>query len=83
MKIALDHDGTYTRDPEFWDKFIALVKEAGHEVAVVTCRYETEPIDGLDIPIYYMDRNAKMFCSFRPDIWIDNEPLSITQGYAF
>lgn len=29
MKIALDFDDTYTRDPDMWDKFIDLSLSRG------------------------------------------------------
>jgi hypothetical protein len=38
MKIALDYDGTYTVDPQFWEDFITLAKVRGHEVVCVTKR---------------------------------------------
>lgn len=39
MKIALDFDGTFTLDPEFWTDFINLVAKRGHLVYLVTMRH--------------------------------------------
>src|ERR1700722_1875454 len=38
MIIALDYDGTYTRDPDLWDAFIDAAQERGHTVICVTNR---------------------------------------------
>lgn len=32
MKLALDYDGTYTRDPDLWDTFIAAAQ--GHRIDI-------------------------------------------------
>lgn len=83
MKIALDWDGTYTRDPGFWNEFIYRAKGAGHEITIVTKRFpgESEAIEPPHgIEVYYMSRRDKIYCEFRPDIWIDNNPFDIT-GY--
>lgn len=42
MKIALDYDDTYTKDPELWDSFIAEAKERMHEVTFVTLRFSKD-----------------------------------------
>ena len=63
-----------------------MAQHDAHEVAFVTKRYESEPIElpqveGMrDIKIYYMARRDKIHCPFNPDIWIDNNPFDIT-GY--
>jgi len=81
LKIALDYDGTMTKDFPFWEEFIELAKGMGHEVAIVTKRYEEETIKkDFNVPVYYMCRINKIFCEFKPDIWIDNNPFDIT-GY--
>lgn len=38
MIIALDYDGTYTRDPDLWDRFIADCQRHSHIVICVTQR---------------------------------------------
>ena len=72
MKIALDHDGTYTRDPELWDEFIKLANARGHQVVCVTMR---GPHEGVAMPceVIYTSRKAK--AGFYPaDVWIDDQP---------
>ncbi len=79
MKIALDYDGTYTIDPDFWNDFIALAKEYKHEIKCVTMRrYPDEQITIPTIPVTYTNRQAKMaYCkehNIQIDIWIDDKP---------
>ncbi|MDE2144894.1 MAG: hypothetical protein KGJ01_02940 [Patescibacteria group bacterium] len=84
LNIALDYDGTYTRDPDFWKSFVQKAKESGHKVFCVTKRTPEEVIceklvnivDG----IFYMSRANKINVSQQIDIWIDNNPFDIT-GY--
>jgi len=65
MKIALDYDKTYNVDKEFWNKFVQLCFEYGHDVRIVTARSPTD--DPLsedkvpDIPVIYCDGIAKRF----------------------
>lgn len=79
MKIALDYDGTYTADPELWNKFIANAVECGHDVFCVTMRNAlTELILFVPMKVYYTNRQAKMdYCKtngIKVDIWIDDKP---------
>lgn len=78
MRIALDYDGTYTRDPILWADFISSAIGGGHEVVCVTMRHESEPVTGMPCEIIYTDRKAKMFHMAkigRPvDVWIDDNP---------
>jgi len=83
--IALDYDRTYTRDPGLWNEFIAMAELMGHKVVCVTMRDNTEPIvPELTIQTYYTARAAKgrhlIMAGIEPDIWIDDDPLSIFQG---
>ena len=85
MIIALDYDRTYTRDPGLWNEFIAMAELMGHKVVCVTMRDNTELIvPELTIPTYYTARAAKgrylIMAGIEPDIWIDDDPLSIFQG---
>ncbi len=90
MKIALDFDGTYDLDPPLWDRFIANAREFGHTVIVVTSRRDTpENREIVQVPhctVIFTGLVAKRWycethrgCKF--DVWIDNLPESITQGY--
>ena len=82
MLIALDYDGTYTADPEFWECFIQMCRLRGIEIICVTMRYEHEPVKCGCMP-YYTGRKAKrQWCEYhgiKPDIWIDDRPEWIFQ----
>ncbi len=78
MNIALDYDGTYTRDPELWNAFIRAAEANGHHVTCVTMRYPEEAID-MPIPVIYTSRQAKMGF-FSADIWIDDQPHFLVMG---
>lgn len=87
MKIALDYDDTYTKDPILWNVFIRDAERRGHEVRIVTARSPIEDrIDDVGIPVIYCDGIAKRFyCvwfandrkGWIPDIWIDDKPQSV------
>jgi len=88
MKIALDFDDTYTRDPDFWNKFIDDAKDRGHDIRIVTFRKSTMTDPALDwlasnIPVIfteYMQKRA--FCNqlgFLVDVWIDDSPEFIVE----
>lgn len=89
MKIALDYDGTYTADPEFWQEFLATCYAFRVDVRIVTHRHEE--LDKItDVPswvtIIYTDGVAKKWwCEHRgdywtPDIWIDDKPKGILEN---
>lgn len=78
MLIALDYDGTYTLQPEFWDSFIVAVKSAGNEIVCATMRHESEPIE-MNCRIIYTGRQAKAkfleSIGLKPNVWIDDNPI--------
>ena len=78
MIIALDYDGTYTRDPELWERFIDSAISSGHQISCVTMRYPQEEVR-MRIPVVYTSRQAKMLC-FKADIWIDDNPHFLVMG---
>lgn len=78
MKIALDHDGTYTNDMQFWDAFIELAHRHGHEVVCVTMRFPEESIS-MPCNVIYTSRQAKVL-HYEADIWIDDNPRWIFTG---
>lgn len=85
MKIALDYDGTITKDVGFWDAFISLAGSHGHEVVIVTKRFDSdeERIELFpNIKKIYTSHEAKIFHVKNEgiDIWIDNNPFDIV-GY--
>lgn len=78
MKIALDYDGTYTRDPGLWDLFIFNAKTRGHTVEILTMRYPHEELEVVpDCRVVYTCRKAK--CKFPYDIYIDDSIRWLTQ----
>ena len=86
MLIALDYDGTYTRDKEMWDEVIAVFKKYGHEVVCDTMRYKDSESTEVELDlrnkvdyIVYTNRLAKIpevkkQINKNPDIWIDDQP---------
>lgn len=40
MRIAIDYDETWTKDPIFWQAFVKLARKSGHDVRMVTARNE-------------------------------------------
>lgn len=82
MKIALDYDGTYTLDSDFWDEVILLAKNHGHEIFFLTARYPHElitphPDPRHNIPVVYTWRKAKSAFSAGADVFIDDNPESL------
>lgn len=90
MKIALDYDGTFTRDPGFWRGVALAAKDQGHDVRIVTWREQTrDNIDDRvgDIPVIYCNGIAKRyychhFADFDPHVWIDDKPEAILGNTA-
>lgn len=93
MNIALDYDGTYTRDPEAWDQFIELMQRQGHTVYCVTMRYRNyemkevlaaleSKVDG----IFFTERKAKQPFMFARgisiDVWVDDNPFWVNTDAA-
>jgi hypothetical protein len=83
MKIALDFDDTYTRDPALWDVFILNAQQRGHDIRIVTFRKTTmrDPVlDALSrkMPVIYTGYQQKRpYCNahdFVVDVWIDDTP---------
>lgn len=91
MNIALDIDGTYSEDPDMWDKCVRTMRAAGHKVYVVTMRYPdsheskevedqlTGKVDGF----FFTSRKAKGpfmrdIAKVKINIWIDDTPFWIT-----
>lgn len=81
--IALDYDGTYTKDPDLWNWFIASAHERGHRVVCVTMRHEHEAIE-MPCEVFYTGRAAKLPVATRHfgtiDIWIEDQPHRLFQN---
>lgn len=87
MIIALDYDGTYTRDPSMFNSFIAKAHNHGHTVYCVTARAEKDlgPLEnsvlGRMVEIIHTDgQKKKQACTelgINIDIWIDDQPEAL------
>ena len=73
MLVALDYDGTYTRDPALWDGFIVEATKRGHSVKILTMRYPSEAIANVPCEVIYTSRKAK-HGFVEADIYIDDMP---------
>ena len=87
MRIAIDYDDTYTRDPEMWNEVIVILKSYGHDVRCVTSRRRTQDnvsdiiSSGIELPLVFCGYNAKAEFARAEglpiDIWIDDHPYTI------
>jgi hypothetical protein len=92
MNIALDFDDTFTRDPDFWLKFVLLCRQSGHQIYCVTARDQNgsqEVYDELGQFIgkencFFTNMSAKKSFMWRKgisiDVWIDDNPWYILNG---
>ena len=92
MIIALDYDGTYSRDPMLWDRFIRDCKASGHLIILATMRYENgiedvelkRIFEPMEVRLIFTGRKAKESfladLGIFPKIWIDDNPSTVTQG---
>lgn len=85
MIIALDFDDTHTKDPAFWNRFIADAHRSGHRVVIATMRYNHEAQRVFDTvkgirrdDMFFTGRRAKRphlaALGVHPDVWIDDNP---------
>jgi hypothetical protein len=96
MTFALDFNGTYTKDPKFWNVFIELARLRKDEVYCVT--HSTDPdenkalLDSIGQIIgedkcVFADGNSKLSAvaalGIEIDIWIDNNPIHIFQDPGY
>lgn len=92
MKIGLDFDNTYTRDPEAWNTFIRYFTGRGHTVYCVTYRYQSEWTEVLATIGEVIGHDRCFFTGGRAkhpymidqgiyiDVWIDDMPQLIYQN---
>lgn len=87
-KFAIDYDGTYSDDPEYFDELIARGRERGHTYIIVTARYQPENREDLiaipnNVMVIYTGMQAKkpflQRMGIKIDIWIDDEPWYIME----
>jgi len=92
--ISIDFDGTLTDIPEALALLAASLKSQGHRVIVITRRYETEEnqakvyrhivdnkiaVDRVVFAGPLCKRTAASMVGESVDIWIDDQPESITR----
>ena len=91
MILALDYDGTYTKDPVMWQAIIPVFRAAGHEVFCCTMRTPKE-VSSMDpnllkhVQVITTSRAAKgpfmEALGIPVDIWIDDNPMFIVADAA-
>ena len=96
MTFALDFNGTYTKDPKFWNVFIELARLRKDEVYCVT--HSTDPDENKELlqsigqvigenNCIFADGHSKMEAvaalGIDIDIWIDNNPIHIFQDPGY
>ena len=88
MNIAIDWDGTYTKDKDLFNRIIYLAVMNGHKVFLVSERDLTKEnletvqhkhcktfLTGSMGKAEYLNRNGVSI-----DIWMDDKPITITKG---
>jgi hypothetical protein len=90
MKVALDYDETFTKNPVLFRRLLRVIlNDKSIEVKFVTWRHFTAEGNavlesvasdlGIGI-IYCAGRQKQLVCDtlgWKPDIWVDDNPLSI------
>lgn len=94
IKIALDYDQTFTRDPKAWTEFIHLMQREGHTVYCVTMRYAEGKeynevqravghlVDGLFCTARKGKRSFMSARQINIDVWVDDTPDFILMDAA-
>lgn len=90
MLFAIDFDGTFSRAPELFKQIIVLIQEQGHTVICVTARpsYKGgQVLQGFKaVPVIFANSSSKRLAAKRagysPDIWIDDKPETVGQGFV-
>ena len=95
LTFAIDFDNTITAEPLLFANFIEDCKNLGHKVIVVTARRDTEENfdevkswlleNGIRAAVYYSSLRSKTELmkarGIKVDIWIDDDPHSLVNGY--
>ena len=92
MIIGIDFDDTISSQPHRWVEVIKLFKSFNWTVIVVTFRKSNCDPKDLDFLKEHVDSiiftgqvNKAGFCEscgYKVDIWIDDNPMSITHNYG-
>ncbi len=92
MIISIDYDETWTLDPPFWQRFCRQAVRSGHMVILVTnrpgtafdCKELRKNVSGWVSEIVFAGTSPKRAAAaargFRPDVWIDDLPLTVENG---
>jgi hypothetical protein len=92
MKIGLDFDDTYTRDPEGWNEFIHNFTSRGHTIYCTTFRFpeQSQQVydsigkvignDNCHFTAYTAKRQYMQSKGIMIDVWIDDQPILIDAG---
>lgn len=94
MIFGIDYDGTFSRDPKFWEEFVALAKKHGHECVMVTARSDDQTM-GDEVrkavkdfmPIVFAGIEWKRVAAekrgWKIDVWIDDAPEYVAKQILF
>lgn len=84
MVLALDYDGTYTRDPDFFDAVVSLALSRGHRVVCISNRaWSPDPGERVPSGVPFIPagvdykRDAARAGGYSVDVWIDDVPGTI------
>lgn len=92
MRLSLDFDKTYTLDPPTWDRVVRVFRDAGHEVWVVTMRFDAgseadevhQALAGKVDGFIFTGRKAKLpyveSIGHKIDVWMDDSPYWLLNG---
>lgn len=93
MLIAIDYDLTYTEDPQLWQSFLVAAKRGNHKVIICTARCDKDVEEVIMEVGTFIRREDIYNTSYKAkkaymdklgvyvDVWIDDDPFSITVGY--
>ena len=82
MLIAIDYDGTITAAPDLFAVFCSAARQLGHQLVILTMRYESEPIESryeqMVDRVIYTGRKAKgpfaKELGLSVGVWVDDRP---------
>lgn len=85
MIFGIDYDGTFSRDPDFWEDFVNLATVYDHQCVLVTGRSDDGEYGaqvkrdvGALMPIVFAGakwkREAALKKGWKVDVWIDDNP---------
>jgi FMN phosphatase YigB (HAD superfamily) len=90
--VAIDYDATWSADPELWEAFSQYARRRGHIVALITNRPDNPTnrseislavsghVDHMILAGPMPKREAAAQFGLRPNIWIDDNPVTVTEG---